>query len=222
MIVAIQRALTQMLSKDFIWVLLRAVGLTLLLYVLLFFGLQWALDAVPTLRWDWANKAVEIVATLGFVVSAILLLAVVTSLFIGFFLEDVAKAVESKYYRDSAPSRQQSFLEGLWTALRFTGALILFNLLALPLYFVPIVSLFVFFILNGYLLGREYFEIVAYRHLAPKDARGLRRSKAFSVFLAGLVISVAMIIPVFNLVAPLFGTAFMVHIFKRFEDGPMS
>ncbi len=222
MIVAIQRALSQMLSRDFVWVLLRAVGLTLLLYILLFFGLQAGLDAVPTLRWGWANKAVEIVATLGFVVSAVLLLAVVTSLFIGFFLEDVAKAVEAKYYGASAPSRQQSFREGLWTALRFTGALILFNILALPLYFVPVVSLFVFFILNGYLLGREYFEIVAYRHLAPREARGLRRSKAFSVFLAGLVISVAMIIPVFNLVAPLFGTAFMVHIFKRFEDGPVS
>ena len=72
----------------------------------------------------------------------------------------------------------------------------------------------VFFIANGYLLGREYFEMVAMRFMPPKDAKELRRKHSTTVFLSGLIIAGFLAIPFLNLLTPLFATAFMVHMYK--------
>jgi CysZ protein len=76
---------------------------------------------------------------------------------------------------------------------------------------------------NGWLLGREYFERVALRHLSRTAADALRRRHSGGVFSAGVIISVLTIVPIANLIAPLFGAAFMVHMFKRYwhEERPV-
>ena len=48
-------------------------------------------------------------------------------------------------------------------SLKFFGIVILGNLLALVLLLVPGVNLVAFFVVNGYLLGREFFEFAAMR-----------------------------------------------------------
>jgi CysZ protein len=76
------------------------------------------------------------------------------------------------------------------------------------------VNLVAFYIGNGYLLGREYFELAAMRHLAPAEARRLRKANRLTVFLSGLIITGLASVPILNLVTPLFATAFMVRIYK--------
>jgi uncharacterized protein involved in cysteine biosynthesis len=101
------------------------------------------------------------------------------------------------------------------------GLTILLNLLVLPVYlFVPGLNFFVFLGLNGYLFGREYFEVVALRRLEPDAARTLRRRFAGRVFLAGAAIAGLFAVPFVNLLAPVVATAFMLHFFEglpRFE-----
>jgi CysZ protein len=67
---------------------------------------------------------------------------------------------------------------------------------------------------NAYLLSREYFEMVAMRHMPPDDAKILRRENGPAVFLAGLVPAVFSLVPVVNLLVPLFATSFFTHFFK--------
>ena len=43
----------------------------------------------------------------------------------------------------------------------------------------------------------------------------LRRANSGAVWCAGILIALASMIPLLNLVAPLFGTALMVHLFHR-------
>jgi uncharacterized protein involved in cysteine biosynthesis len=86
------------------------------------------------------------------------------------------------------------------------------NLLALPLYLVPGLNVVVFYAMNAYLLGREYFELVALRRLDPRTARGLRRAHRLRFFIAGLLMAALFTIPVVNLVASLIAAAFMVHL----------
>ena len=78
----------------------------------------------------------------------------------------------------------------------------------------PPLYLLVFYSVNGYLLGREYFELVAYRRLEERAADDLRRSYRGRVMLAGVVMAFMLTIPVFNLVAPIAATAFAVHLFE--------
>jgi len=101
--------------------------------------------------------------------------------------------------------------------LRFALVVLALNLAALPLYLaallVPPLYLFVFYGLNGYLLGREYFELVALRHMDPAAARTVFRRNRTSLSVAGAVIAVMLGIPLVNLLAPIVATAFMVHLF---------
>jgi CysZ protein len=90
--------------------------------------------------------------------------------------------------------------------------------LALLVFLIPGVNLTVFFVANGYLLGREYFEFAAMRHLPINEAKALRRKNGMTVFVGGLIIAGVMAIPLVNLLTPLFATAFMVHIYKRQID----
>ena len=54
-------------------------------------------------------------------------------------------------------------LRSLVLALKFFGIVILGNLLALLLLLIPGVNIGAFFLVNGYLLGREFFEFAAMR-----------------------------------------------------------
>ena len=89
--------------------------------------------------------------------------------------------------------------------------------MALPFYlillFTAVGPLILFLVLNSYLLGREYFELVAVRHFLTQDARKIRRAHRDSVFLAGGLITVMFMIPFLNLLAPIVGAAMMVHVF---------
>ena len=94
------------------------------------------------------------------------------------------------------------------------ATMILGNLVALFLLLIPGVNIGAFFLVNGYLIGREYFEFAAMRFRPEADARDLRRRHAGTVFLAGLVIAGFLAVPLLNLLTPLFAGAMMVHLHK--------
>ena len=111
--------------------------------------------------------------------------------------------------------------------LAFIAISLALNILALPLYllllFLPPFNLFVFYLLNGYLLGREYFEIVAVRRLDMATAKLLRRTYRGRVFMTGVVIALLLTVPLVNLITPIVATAFMLHVFeglRRRETAP--
>ena len=94
----------------------------------------------------------------------------------------------------------------------------LFNLLILPLSFVPFANILYpafYLLINGVLLGREFWEVVAPRRMSFEAAHALRRRHRFKVFVSGVVIALLFLIPVLNLIAPVIATAFMVHVHRR-------
>ena len=107
----------------------------------------------------------------------------------------------------------------LYVALKFTFVVILVNLFVLIIALLPGINIAVFLIGNGYLLGREYFEMVGMRFLPPKEVKALRKGNAGKVFVAGLFIATLAAIPFVNLLVPLFATAFMVHVYKQVSSG---
>jgi len=88
------------------------------------------------------------------------------------------------------------------------------NILALFLLLIPGINVIAFYLGNGYLLGREYFELAAMRHMPPAEARELRRANRTTVFLCGLIVAGIASVPILNLITPLFATSFMVRIYK--------
>ncbi len=102
----------------------------------------------------------------------------------------------------------------LWPLRGLLGLTIILNLMALPFYLVPGLNLVVYYVLNGYLLGPEYFEVVALRRLDEKSALALRRKYRAKVTFAGAGTALLLTIPFINMVAAVLGTAAMVHLFQ--------
>jgi uncharacterized protein involved in cysteine biosynthesis len=169
----------------------------------------------------WVDTAIDLLAGAGVLVVAWLLFPVTISVVVGFFLEQVAEAVERRYYPDLGPPRAQPVAEQVAGGLRFALVALGLNLLALPLYlagiFLPPLNVFVFYGLNGYLLGREFYELVALRRFDQRQVQVLRRAHGGRSFLAGVVIAFLLTVPFVNLIAPVIATAFMVHLFEAWR-----
>ncbi|MCW5732171.1 MAG: EI24 domain-containing protein [Alphaproteobacteria bacterium] len=213
------RGLRQIGDPDFRKVLLNAVGLTLAAYVFTAIAVWQGLQFLPQFEQDWLNTLVGILSGLGLVVAMALVFPGLTMLFVGIFLDDVALAVERRHYPADPPGQAMEFWPGLIQSARFAGIVLGLNLLVLPFYLVlllamPPLAFVAYFSLNGYLFGREYFELVAFRHRSRPEAQELRRRHATRLFLTGCMISFLFTIPVLNLLVPLIAVAAMVHIYK--------
>ncbi len=207
-------------------VLVKALGLTLLLYVVLAGLLGWGVTHLPQFEAGWANTLVDLFSGVGILLGLAILFPAVASAFIGLYLDDIAEAVESRHYPADPPGRALAIGPALAGSLRFLLIMIALNLAVLPLYVLmlwfPPINLFIFYGLNGYLLSREYFELVAWRHVDRPTARALRKRNQGRLWLAGAVIAFLLTIPVISLAAPIVATAAMVHLFKRLSRAPGS
>ncbi|GAB4067962.1 sulfate transporter family protein [Ancylobacter sonchi] len=196
-------------------VLIRSVLIALGLLAALGIGAHWALTYFVMLDWGWAQLTLDILAAVGIFIGAIFLVPPVTSLVAGLFLDEVAERAEVEDFPADPPGRALPFVRSLAMTLKFFGVMLVVNVIALALLLVPGVNLVVFYIANGYLLGREYFQLAAMRFRSEEEAGELRRRHRLSIFLAGLIIAVLVSVPILNLVTPVFATIFMVRLHKR-------
>lgn len=151
----------------------------------------------------------------GIFVGLFYLLPAVTAIVAGYFLDDVAEVVERADYPADAPGQALPFGRAILYGLRFAGLSLLVNLGALLLFFIPGINIGVFFVANAYLLGREYFELAAGRFRPAEEVALLRREHRGTVLAAGAVLAGLILVPIVNLLTPIFGAALMVHLHKR-------
>jgi uncharacterized protein involved in cysteine biosynthesis len=227
MLAAFAKAIGQLPDPTFRRVLVRSLLLSILVFIALAVVAGFFLQGMGALTiFGWTLLGTTQIASLGilftFFATGWLLFPAVSSMFIGIFLDDIVEAVERRHYPGHPPGRSLAFGPSLAVTGRFTIALIVLNFLALIVYglffWLPIVAPVVYFTINGYLLGREYFELVATRHHGANDARALRRANRVRVFVAGVVVSVLFWIPVVAFLAPLIAAAAMVHVYKGLRE----
>jgi CysZ protein len=213
MLAAAGQAFREIFSPSFRTILFKCLGFTIALLVLLIIAAEWSFAHFVTLP-NWAEKTIEWLGGFVLMVGSVFLVPPVTSLIAGLYLDDIAGQVERTYYPADPPGHELGTATAIGMSLRFFFVILAVNLLALFLLLIPGVNLIAFYVGNGYLLGREYFEMVAMRHMTPDAARSLRKANRVTVLLCGFVIAGLASVPILNLTTPLFATAFMVHIYK--------
>jgi uncharacterized protein involved in cysteine biosynthesis len=229
MIQGLSKAVGQLGDPDLRRIVWRALALAVVVFAVLWGLSWWLLDWAGGGLVAWLGTAgfwgglieglVELGGLAAVLIASFLLFPAVMGMTQGLFLEDAAGVVEAKHYRDLPEAHEQPILEGLRDALSLTVTTIVLNVAILPVYLIlsliPPLNVIVFYALNGYLLGREYFEVVAVRRLDHDQVRTLRRRHRGRLTTAGVVITVMLTIPLVNLLAPVVATAFMVHVFER-------
>ena len=220
------RAISQLGDPRFRRVLLLGLALTVILlfsaYALFAGFVQWVVPDTINLpvigQITWVDDFLSVASVLLMLGLSVFLMVPVASAFTSIFLEDVAQAVEDKHYPGLPPAQKLSFSDGLIDALSFLGLLIGANLVAVVLYifFIPFAP-FIFWGLNGFLLGREYFQLVAARRIGRVAAKAAFRRNLGQVWLAGLLMAVPLTIPLVNLLIPILGAATFTHLFHRLD-----
>ena len=197
------------------------------LYIVLIIAMFWGLDAADLGVWaqrqlSWLPaEMVDIVATLVAILAFLALFwfsfIIVAQNVAAFYLDGVVGRVETIDYPGLPAAPGSSIANDVTAMLRFTVILLVLNVAALPFYilglFIPFVTIAIFYLLNGYLFGREYAEVVLLRRMPQKEAKAWRVANRGRVWMAGALIAFAMTLPVLNFLGPVIAAAFMTHIF---------
>ncbi|MBI1868843.1 MAG: sulfate transporter family protein [Methylocystis sp.] len=207
-------AARQIFTPPFRTVLYKSLAMTLVLLALAWAGLDKLAVSLLTPENAWLHTFVTLATGAGLLVILAFLVAPLSLLVAGLFLDDLAEIVETDIYPEGERGRAPPAGRAIAMALRFALVAAAVNLLALLLLFVPGVNALAFLLANAYLLGREYFELAAIRFRSSEDARELRRRHGPYLFVAGLCVAAFVAVPGLNLLTPLFGVAFMVRIHK--------
>jgi uncharacterized protein involved in cysteine biosynthesis len=214
MLSSLFKALAQLSDPALRRILGIGVGSALACWLALAAGAHLALGRVRLFDADWADTGAGLVLGLGAFIVPLLFFSALATFVSSFWLDQAADVVEARHYPQLAPPRHLGWGEILAASGRFLVVMVLVTAIAAPVY----VALFLFglglilnYAVNGYLLGREYFELAAARHLEAEPARLLMRNHLGRVWLGGAVINFCFQVPILNLAAPIIATAFMVH-----------
>jgi CysZ protein len=209
------RALRLVFDPAFARILVRSVLLTLLLFAALILVSEYFLSFLPVLGSPLVNHALQLLAPILLLLSGVVLGPPVAALFASLFLDRLARHIEARDYPEQI-AKPASFAQTMRAGLRFAGLVLGANLVMVPLEIgLPGAGEMISLLVNGWLLGREYFELAAMRHQNLTETDRMRTRNKGAIWAAGTLIALASMIPVADLIAPLFGTALMVHLFHR-------
>ena len=218
------RALRQLPDRGFRRVLLLGLGLTLALlvavYALFLLAIQMLTPETVDIPLVGPVGGLDTLLSWGSVLFmiglSIFLMVPVASIFTGFFLDDIARAVEDRHYPGLPPVQRISLYESVKDSVNFFAVLIAVNAVALVLavFAGPLIPV-VFWVVNGFLLGREYFTLAAVRRLGVPGAKALRARHPVQIWVAGILMAVPLSVPLVNLLIPVLGAATFTHLFHR-------
>ncbi|MEM5467582.1 EI24 domain-containing protein [Celeribacter marinus] len=219
------KALAQLSDPRFRGVVGKGIGLTLILLIAIYIAFVWVagLFLPDTITLPWLGEiGLGLVLSIGsfFVMIGLsaFLMVPVASAFTGIFLDDVAEAVEDRHYPDLPNAPRQNVSDTIMDSLGFLGIMIGANAIALVLYLVfNVAAPLIFWALNGFLLGREYFQMAAMRRLGRAGAKAARKHHVGEIWIAGALMAIPLSIPLVNLLIPVLGAATFTHMFMRLE-----
>ena len=204
-------SLRQILVKSVLISLISILACGLLAWILLekfgLFGFGFLDTFLP-----WIGGALTVLIGFVFFPSTIMVIG-------GLFSDEIIAIIEEKHYPKNIGSNRVPLLVSIRTGLTLIIIATIINICLLPFYalgmLLPGLSFVIFYLGNGYLIGRELFENVAQRHLAVNEARKLRKRCFLKILLGGGLITFVATIPLINLATPLLGAGFMVHLYHK-------
>ncbi|MDC1058529.1 EI24 domain-containing protein [Planktomarina temperata] len=218
------KSVAQFDDPKFRRVLWRGMGLTIALLIAACLLVNFGINQLLSSAWaanmigdqSWLGALINVGGVLFTIALSIWLMVPVTSAIIALFLDEVAQAVEARHYPHLPKQTATKLQDQILVGIRFLGILLLANIGALVLsMIVPLLAPFVFWATNGYLMGREYFQMAAMRRMPRAQAQELFQRHQGSIWTAGILMAIPMSIPLVGLFIPILGAATFTHQFER-------
>ena len=221
MIGAAFAAAAEIFTPPFRHVLWKTIGLTFLLLAAVWAVIEKLVVTFVHVPWPWLATTIHIVTGLGLVVGIAFLVTPVSLVVAGFFFDELADHVEADVAGPVGRGRAMAFGPAVWLGLKFGLVALLVNFAALLMLLLPGVDLVAFFGANAYLIGRGFFELAALRYRSIEEVRELRRHHMVRLFIAGCLPAALALVPIAQLLVPLFATALMVRVAQPIVRRPL-
>jgi CysZ protein len=215
MLVAFARGTKEAFAPEQRRALLRSMGLAVLLLAILWAGATMLIARAHVGGIGWLSGVVDVLGGVAALFVAWTLFPAMTFLTFGFFAERVIAALEREHYPDLPPPRRIGIGESCASVLRLAALGLVLNLVALPLYLVPGANFVLYYAVNGYLVGRMYFETIALRRMESGRMHMLWQWRRGTFIAAGAILAFLLTLPLIDLAAPLIGLAFMLHLVEE-------
>lgn len=213
------KSLRNLLLPDVLWLLL----LCLIAYAfggwLLVWGISFLISVYAGLS-GGEGFLVHVLGSIGGMAIAWFLFPLLYPVLVSFFDDKIAGAIEREDYPQIPPA-QPPFWPTVIQNVVFCLKAIGLNILCLPLYLIPLIGMVVYYSLNGYLLGSQFFRMAAGRRVSLPEAETLQKKTRGLIFFTGVAISLCSTIPLFNIVVPVLGIAAMLHLFHAVHSQGM-
>ncbi|MCB1341616.1 MAG: EI24 domain-containing protein [Pseudooceanicola sp.] len=206
---------------------LLSFALLVAAYALLLWGVQSLTGETVTIPMigevRWLDDLLGFASFIFMMVLSFFLMIPVASAITSLFLDDVAQAVEDRHYPHLPPAPPVPFGDALRDTLNYLGLLIganaiAFVVAALLFFAFPPAWPLIFYGLNGLLLGREYFTLAAMRRVGRSRAIALRKQHRGTIWIAGVLMTLPLSVPLLNLLIPILGAATFTHIFHALNE----
>jgi uncharacterized protein involved in cysteine biosynthesis len=202
-------------------IFLKSIALTLLFFVAIGIAL-WLVTNWLFVGWlHWGENVAGLAMVAEFALAFVfawVLFRVVAIAVIGLFGDEIVIAVERRHYPEALVSaRHVSLARSLQMGLASAGRALALNIALIPAYLLLLLTgigtPILFFVGNGWLLGRDLGQMVAVRHVPKSDLKAWRASTRMERFGMGLIVSGLLSVPGVNLFAPILGAAMATHLF---------
>lgn len=230
LITAIERTGQQIFDRAFLKVFFLGLVTTVGAIIVAYLAANEIMKEIPGYQSDWqwwedfVNWAMGYTVDIAFFVILFFFFAPISTIFVSIYLDDIVDCVEDRFYPENKANKRLGIPKLAFLASRIALLVLVLNIIVIPLYilffWIPFLPLVIFYLLNGYLLGWGYYEMVAVRHLGIKEA-GLHRKSIRGVVLGvGLIMTFLFMVPIVQLIVPIVGAALICHLFhmSRFEE----
>jgi CysZ protein len=210
---AVSKALAQLGDPRIQKLIGLSIALTIAVFVAVALLAWWLIGWLSGLE-GWLGDTAQVGGVLATLVIAWFTFPALAAAISAIFADRVIDAVEARHYPGRPAPYDTPIMASILDGLKLALLSLVANVLALPFLIFPPLYFLIAYGVNGFLLGREYYEMPAFRRLERPVARQLYRAHRGRFTLGGVLIAILSTIPIVNLVAPIIGTAFMVHLFE--------
>ena len=220
------RAFLRLFTKPFRTMFWRSILVTISLLAVLWIAIRhvFLLYGAPVLEsflpglphWlSWLSLVAFFTFGIGLAILLAFLITPITAFIGSFFVDEAIKIIETTEYPHDIPGNAMEFTPALLLSLRFFLVSLLANIFVFLLIFFPPVHMVAFFLVNSYLLGKEYFILNALRFHDKYTAEKIYLLNKKPILAAGFLIALFISIPFLNLLTPLFAAAQMAYLYKN-------
>lgn len=211
------KSLASAIKNLLIPAIMKIFLVSILLYIIGWGFIAWGISSLVShysVQYGADGFIMGILSTFGGFILAWFLFPLLYPVLISFFDEKIVTTIERENY-PHITAREPPFWPSFGADILFSLKAIGLNILCLPLYIIPVVGIFIYYWLNGHLLGTQFFRIAAGRHISFANAEAMQIKHRWQVMFTGIMIIFCATIPIINLAAPVLGVATMLHLFHN-------